>query len=122
MHLALVGGRQERGVEDVLRLGLGLEGVDQPDLIDRVPEPRVVDGAIAVGFTSGVTMLSRMAMRSRSSSTSFFRASSRRTTASTASTGRLTMSFRPLRKACRNALTASGFSAANLGLMMMALP
>ena len=44
------------------------------------------------------------------------------TTASTASTGRLTTSFNPLRKACRNALTASGLSAANLGLMMIVLP
>src|SRR6516164_8987680 len=50
MRPALVGGRQERGVENVVRLGLGLEGVHQPDLIDRFCEPHEVDGAVAVGF------------------------------------------------------------------------
>jgi hypothetical protein len=34
MHPALVGGRH------LIRLGLGLEGVDQPDLIDRFGKPR----------------------------------------------------------------------------------
>jgi hypothetical protein len=35
IHSAFVSGRQESGVEDVLRLGPSLERVDQADLLDR---------------------------------------------------------------------------------------
>src|SRR6266446_3975789 len=36
-------------IEDVIRLGLGLERVNEPDLVDRFGEPRKIDGAVAVG-------------------------------------------------------------------------
>src|SRR5262245_24375920 len=49
MNLTFCRGRQEGSVENVLGLGLCLEGIDQPDLIDRFSEPREIDGAKAVG-------------------------------------------------------------------------
>src|SRR4029453_15777212 len=46
---ALVGGRQERGIEHVLGLGLDLEGLHESELIDLFRKPRQLDGAETVG-------------------------------------------------------------------------
>ncbi len=75
-----------------------------------------------IARTSGVTTLSRITMRSRSSSVSFWPRSWRRSTESTAADGLRIVSFMPLAKAVRNAVTADGFSAANFVFTMIVLP
>ena len=73
-------------------------------------------------FTSSVRMLSRSAMRSRSSSTFLDAASLRLSTDSIATNGLRAVSLRPLTSPRKTAVTASGFSAANLEFTRTALP
>jgi len=76
--------RQKRRIEDIGRLRLGLELVGEAELIDGGAEAPLVDAPYPLLRTSSVRMLSRMAMRSRSSSISFLAPSLRLSTDSTA--------------------------------------